>query len=264
MRYLKILKLNFEKVFEHRARSFVWFTLSVINPLIMILFWKGAKLNANSNITNKWNISSISAYYILLIIASSILISHIEESVAYYDIRKGELSNYLLRPISYYWIKLTEETPYRILQGIFGIITFFIFTFFLGKLVSFHQSNLFLNIIIAINSFFISFTFKISMALLAFWFINISGIFNTFEVVKAVFSGIILPLELMPEILKNIAFITPFPYAIYYPIIAFQGKLTSLQSTKIIGIQFFWIFILALTYKFLWKKGIKKFTAVGQ
>jgi len=264
MRYLKILKLNFEKVFEHRARSFVWFTLSLINPLIMILFWKGAKLNANSHITNKWNISSLSAYYILLIIASSILISHIEEDVAYYDIRKGKLSNYLLRPISYYWLNLIQETPYRILQGIFAIITFSIFTFFMGKLFLFHQSNLLLNLIIAANSFFISFTFKISMALLAFWFINISGIFNTFEVVIAVFSGFILPLELMPQILKNIALITPFPYTIYYPIIAFQGKLTNFQSIKIIGIQLFWIFLLVLIYKFLWKKGIKRFTAVGQ
>ena len=106
--HLKIILLHFEHIIEHRARSFVWFLLALINPLILILFWRGA---SQENIASQISLPELTAYYFFLIFGVTFLMAHVEEDVAYYDIKQGNLVRYLLRPISYYWIKFYEENP---------------------------------------------------------------------------------------------------------------------------------------------------------
>src|SRR3990167_5987280 len=141
MKFLKIFLLHFEGLFEHRFRSFIWFLIPVINMLPMILFWTLAT-KTNQNIS--WSMRSLNSYYLILIIAMAMLTSHIEEDVADIDIKQGELTRYLMKPFSYYWIKFFEEIPYRILQGFYGVV----FLLVLSTLFSnFFQINLSVNMV---------------------------------------------------------------------------------------------------------------------
>src|SRR3989344_7417300 len=203
MEHLKIILLHFEQIIEHRARSFVWFLLALINPLILIMFWRGAN---KDSLSGQITVSELTIYYFFLIIAVTFLMSHVEEDVAYYDIKQGNLVRYLLRPISYYWIKFYEEIPYRVLQGFYGIIAVTILILFFGKFVSINLTpfSLILSIIIALLAFFISYTFKMVVGILAFWFTEVGGLFDMVEVIIVVFGGFILPISLMPDFLKNL------------------------------------------------------------
>src|SRR3989338_5799251 len=220
MEHLKIILLQFEHIIEHRARSFVWFLLALINPLILILFWRGA---SQENIASQISLPELTAYYFFLIFGVTFLMAHIEEDVAYYDIKQGNLVRYLLRPISYYWIKFYEELPYRVLQGFYGLIILAIFFSFFGNFASPLLTPLIfiLSILIAIFAYFISFTFKMIVGLLAFWFVEIGGLFNVMELIIVVFAGLIMPISLMPLPIKNLANYLPFSYIVYYPVFAF-------------------------------------------
>ena len=260
--HLKIILLHFEQIIEHRARSFVWFLLALINPLILIMFWRGAN---KDSLSGQITVSELTIYYFFLIIAVTFLMSHIEEDVAYYDIKQGNLVRYLLRPISYYWIKFYEELPYRVLQGFYGLIILAIFFSFFGNFASPLLTPLIfiLSILIAIFAYFISFTFKMIVGLLAFWFVEIGGLFNMMEVIIVVFAGLIMPISLMPQQIKNLANYLPFSYIVYYPIFAFLGKFAAPRLVEIVLTQLLWLLILITVYKVLWIKGIKKFTGVG-
>jgi ABC-2 type transport system permease protein len=84
------------------------------------------------------------------------------------------------------------------------------------------------------------------------------------EAVILVFAGMLMPLEFLPPAIRQIAFSLPFSYIIYFPLVAFQGKLTAMESVRTIGIQVVWIVILLGIYQLLWKKGIRLFTGLGQ
>src|SRR6266702_2729178 len=136
MRFFKIFFLHFQDVFEQRARSFVFFLISLVNPLILILFWKGATRSSSFHPTD-WTFSTILSYYLFLTIASALLVSRIEDDVATQDIKQGQLAGYLLRPFPYIWKKFFEEIPQRLLQGMYAFVTFGIFFFFLsGKITA--------------------------------------------------------------------------------------------------------------------------------
>ncbi|MFA5136633.1 MAG: ABC-2 family transporter protein [Patescibacteria group bacterium] len=264
MGLLNIISLHFQQVFHHRLRSLVWFFIPLLNNLVLILFWSGALKNTIAD--PNWTIYTATTYYFLLTIANAMLSSHIEEDVANYDIQQGELVRYLIRPFPYYWIKFIEEIPYRILQGSYGIILLIFFSLFFGTYIRITANPLilFFSFIIAVFAFFITFTIKMNLGLSAFWFKDSRGFFELVTITLIIFSGGVVPLYLLPQAVQIISYILPFSYTAFFPIIAVQGKLQIFQLFQVIAMQLVWLGILIGLNRVLWKKGIKKFTAIGQ
>ena len=264
MRYIRFFLLHLQQVFETRSRVFVWFVISLFNPIILILFWQGAKLNNASG--SQFGISSITTYYLLQLIVSSLLIAHIEEEVAVYDIQEGNLASYILKPFSYFLRKFYSEFSYRIFQGAIGLIVISILFLFYGSffIISHSLVVLLLSMIIALFAYFISFTYKMTLGIISFWLIDIQGLFQLSEMMLFMFAGFIVPLYFFPKWLEIFTYFLPFPYIVYFPIIAFLGKLSVMELLRVIGIQIIWIAILGGIYSVLWKNGIKKFSGVGQ
>ncbi len=264
MRYIKIFYLTSQHVLEYKARSFVWFLIALLNPLLLLLFWRGVTFVGTNHIKG-WNISTITSYYLLITLANAFLQSHINEDIARDDVRKGELSVYLLKPISYFWKKFIEEIPYRVLQGCFGIIITIILSFLLGEFfITNSIAIIVMAVLISIFAMFMSFTFKMILGLLSLWLIDIDGFFQLNEMFTLIFAGFVIPLYLFPPLLANIAYILPYSYMIYFPIIALQGKLTIAQCLYVLGIQGIWLILFFYSYKYLWINGKKKYSGAGQ
>lgn len=265
MRYFRIFLLNFQQAFELREMSFVWLLLSIINPLIILAYWFGV-YNSQGIAIADWSLSDVSAYYFLLIIAGAMLVAHIEFDTAVRDIQEGGLVTFLLRPFSYFWQRFLGEIAWRIIQGSMAIIVFVCLLFFFGKFVTFSSDPrvLFLAIIVTALGFLISFTFKMILGLSAFWLTDFHGLQNIVEIAILVFAGFVMPLQFLPPALFVLAKFLPFAYFVYYPVIAFQGQLNVLELLQVITIQIGWIFGLTLLYRFMWKKGLQRFTGVGQ
>lgn len=265
MRYVRIFLLHFQEAFDNKGRSFVWFLVPLVNVFVLLLFWIGA-FHEKGNFIQNWSLSSVSSYYFLLLIASSLLMAHIEEDVARKDIQQGELTKYLVKPFSYFWFKFYEEIPWRIIQGFFGIIlligTFIIFGNFIKMNLS--LEGIIIVSFIAILGFFISYIFKMIVGISALWITDYSGFEQLIGIMTLIFAGFVIPIDFFPVWLKTTAYILPFSYMIYFPIIAFTGKLAAFELLRIIVIQAMWVLILTFIYRFLWQKGIRKFTAVGQ
>lgn len=266
MRYVKIFLLTFQQVFEQRGRSFVWFLISLWGPLVTLLFWRGAT-NGGKTLINGWSYEILASYYFYMIVATSLLISNVEDDVAKFDIQLGNLTKYLVRPINYLQIKLLEDMPYRILKGIFGLTVCLIFyTILHGKFFIFTRDFLSIPFVIAICvfAFMLSYLFKMSLGIIAFWVVDIRGIYEMVEATMFIFAGYVMPLSLLPHAIALPGYVLPFSYMAYFPIIAVEGQLTWLQLLGVIGMQIVWIIILFFFYQFMWQKGVKKFSGVGQ
>ncbi len=193
--------------------------------------------------------------------------SHSEENIALIDIREGRLVNYLLKPFSYYKMKWLEEIPYRIFQGLFGIITVVAFTWFFHiKLttITFQISHILLISLIIILAVSLAQLFKVCLGLISFWTTDVYGIFQLSEMFLFIFGGYIAPLSFYPSVIASISYFLPFPYMVYFPIAAVSGFYTQQQLLFIALGQTAWLLLLLFLYKRMWKNGIKMFTGVGQ
>jgi ABC-2 type transport system permease protein len=238
--------------------------MPTINMLPMMLFWTIAA--RSGNVEFEWSYQALNTYYIFLIIAISMLTSHIEEDIGDFDIKGGDLSKYLIKPYPYHWLKFFEETPYRVLQGSYGIILFFVLFFFFGDFIALNLQSVsvLLGISAAVLAYLISFNLSLVIGYSSFWLTENRLISELFFIVKIIFAGQIVPLIMLPGILKTIAYFLPFASMIYFPIVIFLGHVNLQESLRLIAIQLAWLLILMIISKLMWKNGIKKFSAVGQ
>lgn len=265
MKYIKVFLLHLQDALEDRSRSVVWFLIALINPVIYLLFWRGATGNGGMQ-NSVWTLSGFVSYYLLLVITSAFLMVHIEEYIAWYDVKEGYLTNHLLRPISYFWQNFFHELPYRMLQGSFGIAVLLIFWVFYPGLVTLvtNPEQIILGIVIILSAYFLSFCFKMLLGLSALFTTDFYGLAEFVGVLILVFGGFVIPLDLFPSQLIRLVSVLPFPYMFYYPILAIAGRLDVQALFRLIGIQVGWIVIFLLLYRYLWKKGSRLFTGVGR
>lgn len=265
MRYIRIFLLHFQDTLEHRSQAFVWFLLSLVNPLVYLLFWKAAIVN--QSIAGSFvSLNFIASYYFLFLIAGSLLIAHIEEDVSYWDIKQGGLVKYLLKPYSYFWMKLYLEIPWRITMTIFSAISLLLFAGIFGNFFEIKMtfSILFPIILMCFLGFAISYVFKMIIGIITFWIIDYGGLHQLVMVATLIFAGFVMPIDFYSPVLKSITLWTPFPYMIYYPVIAALGRLEAVEIYRVLFYQILWVVLLAVVYKQLWKQGVKKFTGIGQ
>ena len=260
MRYLRFFLLQFQEVIEDKSRIIVWFLLATIAPLILILFWRGASLS------NGWTSAEITSYYLFAIVIYAGAMCHQEEHVATIDIQEGGLTAYLLKPFSYIRLIFFNEISYRLIQGSVGLILLGLLILLFPQLFTFTKEiDIFLlSCLMLILSFSLTFVFKMVVGLLGFWMTETRGAFEAVNVLIVIFSGTLMPLAFLPEWLEKIAYLLPFAYMLYFPVIAFEGKLSIDQFGPVLISQLIWIVIMYLLYRILWKYGIKKYTAVGQ
>lgn len=264
MRYVRIFLVYVQNVFEYRSMAFVWFLVSLINPLLYLMFWQGT-LTAPTGTTTFSSIGEVTNYYFLYLILGGFLMVHIEHDVAYWDIKDGGLVKYILKPFSYFSFKFLQEFSWRIVMGVLALVACLLLTNLFGyafsiTLTPFQWMLVFLSCGLGL---WIAFIFKMIIGLTALWVVEFNGIEQTVFVISLLFSGYVVPLDVSPRLLQMFAHLTPFPYILYYPIRLIQGKLSLEQSLVTILFQVVWVALLGLLYKVVWAHGAKKFTGVG-
>lgn len=252
--------LQFQEVIEDRSRIVVWVLLACIAPLVLILFWRGVK-----DIPG-WTSADITSYYLFTIVMYAIVMCHQEEHIATTDIQEGGLTAYLLKPFSYFWLTFFNEVSYRIIEGIVALVILAGFILFFPRLFSFTNdpATFALSILIVIVAFLLTFVFKMGVGMLAFWMTESKGAFEAVNMTITLFSGILMPLAFLPNWLEPITSFLPFSYMIYFPVIAFEGKLSIPELWHVLGMQLVWLVVFYFLYQKLWKEGLKQYTAVGQ
>jgi ABC-2 type transport system permease protein len=121
-----------------------------------------------------------------------------------------------------------------------------------------------LSILVTVLAYMLSYLGKMVIGLTAFWFTDYRGFSEFISVVILLFSGFVVPIEFFPTTVKFVAQCLPFAYSIYYPILAWQGRLAMPEFAAVISIQCIWIAMFYIFYLLLWKKGVREYSAIGQ
>lgn len=94
----------------------------------------------------------------------------------------------------------------------------------------------------------ISFTMRFLVNLAAFWVLDIRGLSNLYVAVLAVFSGLFVPVHLFPGWLRTVAYASPFPAVLQYPIDVLSGRVLDGSALRVVLLQLgWWGLLLALS-----------------
>jgi ABC-2 type transport system permease protein len=110
-------------------------------------------------------------------------------------------------------------------------------------------------------SFALLFLIQYTLAMFAFWTEKASSIQEVWFLVYLFLSGAIAPLEIFPPAVRAIALWTPFPYILNFPASILVGLKVDLIHN--FGIMFLWGMFFAIVNRWLWRKGLRRYSGMG-
>ena len=111
--------------------------------------------------------------------------------------------------------------------------------------------------------FFIGYLLSASITALAFWTTRVYSIHEFYYALILLFSGQFVPLTLMPNVIQNIAQYLPFQMLIYFPVQLILGNLSGTQIVQGYVVGFIWLIVSITLFNWVWRNGVKRFSAVG-
>jgi ABC-2 type transport system permease protein len=204
-------------------------------------------------------------YYLLVAVVDVLTAVNEDDWQIAADIREGNISQFLLKPVDYLWYRLCLFFSGRIAFVAMASVPLAVFIFCFRQYVlppaslaatfAFPVSL----VLTALLQFFISY----AMAMLAFWLLEISTFIFILFAFEYLASGHLFPLDVLPPLLKQILFLTPFPYQLYFPISIYLGRVAGSEMWRGLAIQFIWVLAAYVFARFMWRRGVKKYSAFG-
>lgn len=235
----------------------------VIQILTLYFFWMAVFSN-REEIFNYGRMEIISYVFLTLFLSSLVLATgtvNIGE-----EINKGELTNYLIRPISYFGYWLSRDLADKFFNVFFAIFEIGLL-FLVLKPSFFVQKDLtaiFFFILTVVLGAIIYFIISFLIGSVGFWTTEVWGVRFIFWILVSFFSGAFFPLDILPDKIYIFLSFLPFSYLVYFPIAVYLGKVSYLATIKGILVMSFWIFVLKKVLDWVWKKGLLVYTAEGR
>lgn len=262
-KYWLVFQLTWEEYFVWRINFVLWRVRQVLQLLLLFFFWSVA-LSGQKELLG-YTQAGILTYILGTQIMRSIVLSSRSIDVAG-EIHDGKLTNYLIRPISYFAYWFVRDASDKLLNIAFAAIevSLVILLFKPPLLLQADALLIALGVVAAALAVILYFLFSFSLSLLAFWIRDIWAIRFISLVILEFFAGGFFPVDILPRPLFLIISATPFPYLLYFPIKTYMGQLTPGQVLAGFGIMLFWIFIFRVGLSALWQKGLRTYTAEGR
>lgn len=259
-KYLSVFKNSWQATFEYRVSTLVRFFIGAI--MIISVFYLWSDVFSDRVSLMGYEKEEIVTYYIIV----GYLFSSIFASVPIAaEIRTGQLSNYITKPISYFLYQYSQTFAKRMLRLILGLpVVIGLFVVFRESvfIVTTPSSYLFL-LVTALFAINILFFIDIIIGMIEFWVMFSDSITMITDLMIFFLSGVIIPIVFLPGYIQVIANYLPFKYTGTFLIDSFLGRVETQEIFIGIGVQFLWIFVLYFIAKLIWGRGLKKYEAVG-
>lgn len=259
--YAAQIKTSLAVQFQYRMAMAIWMIGRVLEPLIYLVVWTTIS-EARGGEVSGYDAGDFAAYFIMLMIVNQATFSWIMWEYDYI-IRSGQFNFRLLRPIHPIHADVAENVAYKILTLVILIPAIFFLAWLFPPSFNFQFWTLATGIPAILIAFVGRFLLEWTLAMAALWTTRINAINQTYYVILVFMSGQIAPLAVMPEPVQIVANFLPFRWHIAFPVELLLGRLSPQEVLIGFGMQFFWIVATLIVLSFVWRTGIKQYSAVG-
>ncbi len=265
-KYLHVINIGFQHNLQYRFNYLTRTLFSFIPLLAMLSLWRTIYAdNSGAGERNGFTAEQMVFYYLMVAVVDVFTAVNEDDWQIVADIREGNISQFLLKPVDYLWYRLGLFFSGRIAFVAMAALPLAGFIFCFRQYVQPPAGELagvlfMVSLVLtALLQFFISF----AMAMLAFWLLEISTFIFILFAFEYLASGHLFPLDLLPPLVKQILYCTPFPYQLYFPIQIYLGKVAGSGLWMGLLIQGLWVVAAYGFARFMWRRGVRKYSAFG-
>jgi ABC-2 type transport system permease protein len=260
--YLRFWQVNWAEQWQYRANLLMYLLFWIVSPVVYLAVWVTIANSQGS--VNGMTANDFITYYLTLLVVD-ILTSEITIYILAYKIQDGTLSGELLRPVHPILTStLVNNVAFKALNLIVFIpIWIALFLLFRPDYSSVTPASVLLAIPAILIGFWLSFLCGAIITSLAFWTTRVYSISQFYSLVVIMLSGQFVPLQLMPPAIQMIAQFLPFQMFRYVPVMIILNRLPPDVIARDYAISLVWLVILSFVFLWVWREGVKRFSAVG-
>lgn len=261
--YLVVVRNTWEETLAYRLNFVMWRVRTVLQLLTVYFLWLAIMPSQGTLLG--YTKSLMLTYILGTSLFSSIILSTRSHEIGD-QINKGDLSNFLIRPINYFLYWFARDLGDKGMNIMFSILELTIL-FFLLRPPLFVQANLIFFIFMIFSMFLaliLYFLFNILLGLLGFWSPETWAPRFIFMIVIGFFAGGLFPLDILPKTLFSVFQLLPFAYLLYFPLKIYLGQLSFGEIFFGLAISLLWIMLIYQLVNFIWRRGLRLYTAQGR
>jgi len=255
-----------QREFAYRANKLVALCSRLLILSVYMQVWRALFDNANAaNAPNtgisNYNFNSM-AFYIVIANLFRVPFSLMHINLTASQIRSGELTTQLCRPVSYALWSMVWLMAQRAYHFFMTCIAAAVILALLGVKGQLALSPI--AVLLLVSNVMLLSLFGLFLSNIAFWTIDIWPLTALCSALASLIGGSAYPLDLLPSAVYNIIILTPFPYFSYVNVKAFQGLLAQSEMASFMILSLLQVALYGLLYKITWHYGLKRYEGVGQ
>jgi ABC-2 type transport system permease protein len=255
------IRLGVQRDVQYRGGMVVSLLGFLIEPVVYLTVWTTVAESQGGAIGG-FTTGELAAYYIVWTLVRVYNLAHAPTAWEW-RIRGGRLNEFLSAPIHPFHRDMTFFIGGKFMWTIAWVPVAALLTLAFRPTFSFSVVGV-IGFVIAIwGGFLVRFVLLYLMGMITFWTTRATAMFEIIVAMELILSGRLVPLSLLPEWAQGVAGWMPFRWYFEFPIQVMIGRVDTPQI--IIGIlaQFAWAAGLGLAFYYVWKRAIRRYSAVG-
>lgn len=257
-KYWELLKTGVKEATAYKLMTISSFFSTFLYIVLLISVWTAISKSA----TLEGGLTRVISYVVLGQVINSSISTGVERWFGS-KIRHGTIVNELKRPVSLITHAYLHEVGWQSVDTVLKSVPLLL----IGVMFTSLQFPSLMNMVGFILSVIVGFHLMLSIALntsmLVFWTKIDDGLRFTRSTTVSFLSGVIFPLYLLPETLRDAFYLLPFHLIVDGPINIFLMRRTGMDIVTLLLQQVAWTLFFSFTMLLLWRKARKKLTVQG-
>lgn len=259
--YLTLLLMALQRAVAYRISFLIAMLNGLISVGLLYYLWQTIYQRQTQVGGYDW---AMMRTYIVVSYAVNGLLSWRSQSNIFRAIRTGEVAHELLRPLHYFGVQLAQTTGAAIVEGgVSGVLALLVGRLLLDSTPPVSWSAGILFVVSVLLGFLIKFLISYLVALLCFWTLNSTGLMWGQNALVGLFSGALIPLNLLPAWLQTMMTVTPFQGILFVPVSIYLGAIQGWAIGGALALQLGWIVILTWLAHRLWTPALRALEVQG-
>jgi ABC-2 type transport system permease protein len=180
------------------------------------------------------------------------------------DIRDGSLKKYLIQPLDMIGYLLSYRAAHKTAYIATSFLPYAaLFLVCSGYFDGFPDPLTFAGYVAALLlGFLIGFLFEAAMGMTGFWFLQVTSLLWVVNTLNYFVSGQMFPLDLLGPWGAWLRLL-PFKYLAYFPAMVFLGKIHGARLGEELLIECAWVLVLVVLARWLYARGLRRYSAYG-
>ncbi|MBD5534787.1 MAG: hypothetical protein HDQ99_03825 [Lachnospiraceae bacterium] len=266
-KYTYSFQISIRNSIEYRFDFVTSFLFKFLPVFINFFLWKIIYLSSGGIIETikGMTLNRVVSYIIIIQFVDALISPDGVDFKVMSEIKEGELSKYLLKPINYFSYNLSLIVAKKVLFIPPVIATYVIVSLLFHEYIVLYQGlvDILLFIPALLLAFFIRYYIAIILGLIGFFLTEVSSLYIMTNRIILFLSGMLFPLVFLPDTLLTVFSCLPFYYITYFPSMIAIGALNVKEILFGYCISTIWFVGLYIIAVIMWRIGLKKYESVG-